>query len=67
MFGCVAVMRPDGQLLITQINISVAQYPDGKPRRWQGEAQETIIVRKRIAGEVIAALQAKDEVRRVQA
>ncbi len=59
MFGCIAAMRPDGKMLVTQINISVAQYRDGKPRRWQGDANEVVNVRKHVAGEVIAALQVK--------
>ncbi len=59
LFGCFAAMRPDGKLLVTRFNISVAKYPDGKPRFWQGEPSEVVNVRKHVAGEVIAALQAK--------
>ncbi len=59
-FGVAAVMLPDGRLRLTQLTISAATYQDGKPRNWQGAAvEETIHVRKHLAGEVIAALQAK--------
>jgi hypothetical protein len=62
LFGCIAAMRPDGKLLVTQINISVARYRDGTPRFWQGQPSQVVDVRKHVAGEVIAALQIKQRV-----
>jgi hypothetical protein len=57
-FGVMPEFDPDGLLVIRVVGPSVATYPDGVPRRWQGYAEVAISPRLRLAGPVIAAVRA---------
>lgn len=43
-FGVLASVSPDGFLQADQVTASTATYPDGKPRRWQGDGRPNRIV-----------------------
>lgn len=59
-FGVEARFTTEGSLAVRQTRASVAQYPDGIPRRWQGAGKRDVIeVRPSIAKHVIAALSAR--------
>jgi hypothetical protein len=66
-FGVHATMTPDGNLALHQITISIATYPDGKPRHWQGPQSSTIEIHERVAGHVVQAVHAEFESRRLRA
>jgi hypothetical protein len=66
-FGVHATMTPDGRLALYQITISVAEYPNGKPRHWQGPQSSTIEIHKHVAGYVVQAVRAEFESRRLRA
>jgi hypothetical protein len=63
-FGVLATLTPDGRLALHQICISVAKYPDGSPRRWQGESECAIDVHANAEAHVLRAVRADFEARR---
>jgi hypothetical protein len=66
-FGVHATMTPDGNLALHQITISIAIYPNGKPRHWQGPQSSAIEIHKHVAGHVVQAVRAEFESRRLRA
>ncbi len=57
-FGVKAEFCPDAALRVLAIGESVATYPDGKPRPWQGRPDDEIDIRHAVAGVVIKAVRA---------
>ncbi len=66
-FGVHATMNPDGLLCIHQITVSIATYPDGMPRQWQGAEVAKIQINPRVGGYVVEAVRSDFEARRTRA
>jgi hypothetical protein len=60
-FGMGACMASDGALMVSMRGASVARYPDGVRRHWQGQRGEIVRVRPQLAGPVIKAVQANKQ------
>ena len=55
-FGVRLSFSTDGQLVTCKSKRSRARYPDGKHRRWQGEAIESVEIRPAVGGPVLKAV-----------
>lgn len=63
-FGVQAVLTPDGRLSLHVMTVSVARYPDGKPRQWQGPQSSAVDIHRHVSGYVLEAVKAEAAARR---
>lgn len=64
-FGVHATLMPEGLLAVYQLShISVARYPDGKPRHWQGANLAKLQLIPKFGGYVVEAVRLDFESRR---
>lgn len=64
-FGVHATLTPDGYLAVHQLTtISIATYPDGRPRHWQGAPTTKVKIASKFGGQVVDAVRLDFESRR---